>query len=469
MAIRRHLSAEGRSKIYINGHSVPLSQLEALGPHLIDLSGQYDQQLLLHEENHQALLDSDENIQIQLMEYEKIFRHYETLRRDVDEMKKVQGNRDQRLDFLKFQLQEISSARIEDNREEENLLAEKSRVKHADFLFALAKEVSEGLSEGEGSILERVDILASKLTKALSRDPSFEEGIKMLGQARGPLCDAGNFFASYLEKLSVEPGRLDEIEARLYLFGQLKKKYGETLAAMKEKREEIKKELDLLENFDDRLGDKEKVLMSLGAEVLEKAKALSNARKKSGALLEKKIQKGLAELSMPGVIFLIHINYPDKPTSLDCKYNGLDEVRFDLAPNKGEPPRSLAKIASGGELSRVLLAIKQVLAGPDSVTIIFDEVDTGIGGAVAFVVGQKLKSMANKRQVLCVTHLPQVASHAAHHYVIRKEVKNKRTITEARILGEPEREEEIARMLGGLSITAKTKEHAREMLKTAGS
>ncbi|MBI2339788.1 MAG: DNA repair protein RecN, partial [Deltaproteobacteria bacterium] len=225
---------------------------------------------------------------------------------------------------------------------------------------------------------------------------------------------------------------------------------------------------DDLENFEDRLARKEKESALLTAELGEKASLLSEARKTAAVTLEKKIQRELAELSMPGVVFSIKVISPGKPDGSLYKSSGFDEVRFDFAPNKGEPPRPLSRIVSGGELSRVLLAIKQVLgARPWPMTCIFDEVDSGIGGAVAFVVGKKLKAMAQSNQVLCVTHLPQVASHANRHYVITKGVKNRRTFTEARPLERTEREEEIARMLGGIAVTAKTKEHAREMLRSA--
>ncbi|MBI2340484.1 MAG: AAA family ATPase, partial [Deltaproteobacteria bacterium] len=290
LVIRRHIAGGGRNKIYINGRSAPLSQLETFGPYLIDLSGQHDQQILLHEENHRALLDGDPKIVPLLELYHRSYTSYSVLSNEVAELKQVSADRDRRLDFLKFQLKEITDAKIEDTAEEEHLLAERSRVKNADFLFELAREASEGLSEGEEAVLERVDLLISKLEKGLSRDPSLEDGLKMLAQARAPLADAGNFFASYLEKLSVEPGRLDEIEARLYLFHQLKKKYGETLGRVKEKGEEIEKSLDDLENFEDRLARKEKESALLTAELGEKASLLSEARKTAAVTLEKKIQ-----------------------------------------------------------------------------------------------------------------------------------------------------------------------------------
>jgi len=401
LMIRRHVFVEGRNKIYINGRSISLSQLETIAPWLVDLSGQHDQQELLHEENHRLIIDQHETIQDLLKNYNQVYQSYLKIKGEYDQLHKIQNERESKLDFLGFQLKEIQAANIQDVCEEKNLLTEKTRVKNADKLFELARGGNNRVSEGEGSILVQLNQLSSQIQKGLSNDSSLEEGLKLIKQAQIPLDELGEYFARYLESLTIEPGRLDEIESRLFLLHQLKKKHGDSLSAIKEKQQELERELKQLENFDDTLAQKEKELSEIKKILIDRGKKLSKFRKKLARELEEKIQKELKALSMPRVVFHIAVNSPINPQVDECDAHGFDSIRFDLAPNVGEAPKPLSKIASGGELSRVLLAIKQVLgARPHPLTFIFDEVDSGIGGAVAEVVGKKLLSISEKNQVL---------------------------------------------------------------------
>lgn len=480
LVIRRQISTEGRSRIYINGSAATLSQLELIGQDLVDLSGQHDQQVLLKEENHLGLLDAANVGRRHLSadglvagavplqnQYTQIYLPYQKLKEELDKERRLVSERDQKVDFIRYQLQEIEKADLTDEKEEENLIAERTRAKNADFLFDLTRNAAELLQSEQNSLIEQLDSLSIRLERGISLDPTLEEGLKLLKEGREPLGEAGRYFEDYVRNLSVEPARLEEIESRLYQLHQLKKKHGGSLLEVISRGKELRDELNSLENLDHTIEEKEKELDVIGKSLLKLAKKLSDERESKAEILEKEIKKELSQLSMPKVQFHIHVDSPSSPQISDCGPSGYNQVRFDFSANPGEKPKPLAKIASGGELSRIQLALKNVLGTrPHPITYIFDEIDSGIGGGVAEVVGRKLKEIAKSNQVLCVTHLPQIASFAGHHFVIEKKQIRERTQTDVRNLAElDQREEEIARMLGGVRITEKTRAHAKEMLK----
>lgn len=473
LLIRRQIVPGPRSRIFINGKSVTLSQLQAVTSQLVDLSGQHEQQILLQEDHHRKILDFSKgaggsSMSSLLEDYQKVYQPYKSVVAEMEQKQREVANRESRLDFLKYQLKEIEAAEITDVGEEDKLVGEKERVKNADFLFELAKSGQE-LSGAKLSAMEQVDSLILRLEKGVEVDPSLNEGLSLLQQVRELLEENSHFFARYGQGINVDSGRLEKIESRLYQLYQLRKKYGEDLAAVLDHYQKMKEEWTSLENFDDFLKQKSELKDKLASQVLRVANQLSTARQKNARLLEKKIQKELTDLSMRGVIFYINVRSPESPTIEDCGPTGFNQVCFDFSANAGEKPRGLAQVASGGELSRVLLALKRVLGHESHAVIyIFDEIDSGIGGGVAEVVGRKLKEIAQNHQVLCVTHLPQVAAFAEGHFVIEKSQSNRRTSTGVRRLGEAkDRETEIARMLGGVTLTNKTKAHAQEMIKMA--
>ncbi|MDO8518682.1 MAG: DNA repair protein RecN, partial [Deltaproteobacteria bacterium] len=307
------------------------------------------------------------------------------------------------------------------------------------------------------------DGFCGKLDKAKNLDASLEKPLTLIREAKVLLREAAGYFSCSDQ---ADPNRLEEIESRLFLIHQLKKKHGGSLGEVLSKAQTFRDELKNLENLEDVLVDRRKELKILGEKVLSKAAELSETRKKKARLLSKAVEKELADLSMPGVKFHVSLSHPEMPTVADCGADGFDKVRFDLSANAGEAPKPLSQIASGGELSRIFLAIKKVLGESAPMTLIFDEIDSGIGGGVAEVVGRKLKEMAGQDQVLVVTHLPQVASQADTHYVIEKGKSGDRTRTRVKVLETAsERETEIARMLAGVEISDKARAHAREMLK----
>ncbi len=466
LILRRILSAEGRSRIYANGRTITLVQLEELTRPLVDLSGQHESQLLLKTNHHASLLDQDPSIQKLLCPYKTTFDDFKKMDHEIAELKQKSQKKEEEIDFLRFQLKEIEAGRFDNDEEEEQLLEEKARAKNAGFFYELTSQAETCLTERETSVVCQLGGLLQKLKKGYDLDPSLKEGFELVDQARRHAEEASFFLSKYKNRIDVEPGRLEEIEARLYLIHKLKKKFGGSIGEIKKKRDEMAQRLDQLENVDDRLSDLQKEWEALSRKLLDQALAVSLERNKKARILEKGVARELADLAMDKAGFRVVVERAKNRDTRQCTPTGFDQVFFEIAPNTGEGFRSLAKIASGGELSRILLAIKQVLrSDEDSITYFFDEVDAGIGGATADVVGKKLKQLAHAGQVICVTHLPQVASHADHHYVIEKGETNKRTRTTARQVEGNDRENELARMLGGAVVSAKAREHAREMLK----
>lgn len=468
--IRRLIQPEGRSRIYVNGHTVTLLQLQSITFCLIDLSSQHEQQILLDEAKHLNVLDSfkEAGIAKVLKAYQEIYTPFQELKKELEKKEQEFKNKEERVEFLCFQLAEIQKAKLGDDNEEEILLTEKKRVKNADFLSELVSQIESNFSQNDSSVLDPINNLLHQLEKGIELDPSLTQAQKLLTEARVSLEETSHFFREYGEKLLVQPGQLEAIESRLYQLHQLKKKFGPSLTDVKNKALQMEKELSELGHSDEYLENQKKKVDESGKKLFEAAKNLTQVRKKGALVLEKKVVSHLSELGMVGAKFQISLVLPPSITLENCGPYGCDEIRFDFSANQGEPLKPLAEIASGGELSRLLLAVKSALDQSQTpITYIFDEVDTGIGGKMADVVGQKLKAMAKYHQVLCVTHLPQIASQADFHYVIEKGVVEKRMKTEVRPLKNiQEREDEIARMLGGLKITEKTKAHAREMLKS---
>jgi DNA repair protein RecN (Recombination protein N) len=335
----------------------------------------------------------------------------------------------------------------------------------------LSSEVYQILYEDEASVLSRLGQAYKKVEELAGIDPRFAAHLEGRAAVKAPLDDLALFLRDYREGLTVEPGRLDEIEARLALIERLKKKYGATLEDVIAFGAKCRDELVAAgspEEEEARLRAQEE---HLRGRFMTEAKELSSRRRAAAKELEKKVEAGLGELAMARTRFKVQFD-PDipPPDSSSASEHGLETAEFLLSPNPGEELRPLAKIASGGELSRILLALNSVAAlESDAKTLVFDEVDAGVGGAVAEVVGRKLRGLSKRHQVLCVTHLPQIASLADHHFSVRKRVEKGRTITEALSLDQDERIDEVARMLAGEAVTDSARKHARELVRQAQS
>lgn len=465
--VRRIISKNGRSRAFLNGAQVTLPQLQEFGSYLIDLTGQHSQQKLLQTKYHGEVLDAailfeDKNFGALLKNYEMSLKKYHELHERIITLEKKILEKDQRLGFLTFQKNEIEKAKLHSDDEEEKLLDEKKRIKNGDFLAGLCQKVEDLGSVAQKNLYQ----LIMQSEKAMDQDASLSQGLETLRQADVQLSEALNFFEHYSKKLSFDPGRLEEVESRLFLIQELKRKYGPEIADVRRFFDKITAELGDLEGGDEKRESLKKEITLVEKECLKKASEISSIRKKQARVFEKRVQKELAELSLPKVQFEIEVQFPEKPELAQARETGLDEVCFLFSANPGNPLRPLSAVASGGEVSRVMLALKIVLNEAKTITYLFDEIDTGISGAVASSVGKKLAELAKAHQVLCVTHLPQIASFATDHFQISKTVvKNKTETSVVKLSTQKDREEEVARLLSGSNVTESARVHAREMMK----
>lgn len=468
LIIRRSIHNSGKSQIYINGRRSLVSTLKKISKWLIDLSGQHEQQVLLDVKNHIRLLDQanlgkDELNKVK-SEFENIYSPYREVVKEINQLESQQKDKESRIEFLKFQIKEIDAAKLEDPSEEEELTEEKKKVKHADVLFKLSQKVSDLFSGENKSIMGFIDECLFEIEKNIEKDENLNESLELLNSLRDRSNQINEWFLDYQSQIDITPGRIDEIESRLYQIYQLEKKYGHNLKEILEYYDSIKNELQNLIHSEENLEDLYQKKKVLRQDLVEKAKDLTQVRMNQARRLEERVVKELSDLSLQSVQFQVKIisDYDQ------INQQGGDEVEFQFSANKGEKIGSLSSIASGGELSRILLALKNVMSRKDhDLTFVFDEVDSGIGGGVAEVVGKKLKSISKSNQVFCITHLPQVAALADHHYFISKEEVNDRVETSVEQLTPSKRVEELSRMLGGTKITAQTRKHAKEMIDLA--
>lgn len=456
--IRRVLSP-GRSKAYINGSLVSVSALQDVGELLVDLHGQHEHQSLLKVDAHAGLLDAYCLLTEKARECAEAYFSLSERRKRLEELKGRGREFAKRQDLLRYQRDEIDQAGL-DPSEDESLGLERGRLLHADRLKALSEAAVEGLKDSEASALALVGAAGKAAQDISSLLGGWEECGRFLESASVSITEACAMLRELSASLEADPERLSEVEARLDLIGRLRKKYGETVAEILMYRDEADRELSSIEDLDGEAASMEAGIKASEARLAEAAGLLSAGRKKGANALSKKIEAELAGLGMQKARFQAALTPLPEPGP-----KGAEKVEFLFSANPGEQPRPLAKIASGGELSRVMLAVKVILADADRVpTLIFDEVDTGVGGNTAAALGKKLREAAAGRQVLCITHLPQVASFAGEQFTVEKSVKGGQTAVSVRRLGKDERVREIARMLGGEGSKAASA-HAEELVK----
>ena len=469
LIIAREVNLNGRNKCWINGRLAAVGQLAELGPHLVDIVGQHDGQRLLHPKEHGKLLDGyggPEHLALRA-DTDRLARQWNKVRTELEWLQQDERERNRQIDLLTFQIEEIAKAELETG-EEERLAVVRSRRANLDRIreavSLLVVSLGESFSEEE-SILSRLSLLASQLRRAVALDSSLEPLEERYGDIYFNLNDLYGEFRDYLDKLPADPDLLQEIELRLDLIDSLRRKYGETVSEILAYQREAEQQLEQLKNAAVRSDHLEEESSALAAEWLMRAEQLSSARLKLAAELEGEIEAQLTDLSMANTRFKVEFSPYQGQTP---RVGGLEDVEFMMAPNVGEELKPLAKIASGGELSRVLLAVKTILAEAEQTpTIIFDEIDAGIGGLTAVSLGEKLSALSSGRQVLCVTHLPVIASYAANHYSVQKTARGDRTTVNVNLLTEQERVGELTRMLGGTLDETVTLEHARELLRRA--
>jgi DNA repair protein RecN (Recombination protein N) len=467
LIIRREITASGKSTCRINGRSVTLSMLREVGGRLLDLSGQHEHQALLRVEEHLDWLDrfGGEDLLSLRREYEEMYREYRKVTRELEKLDLNRKELARRLDLLTFQRDEIAKATLTPGEDEE-LERERSRLMHAEKLLTHTAGAYESMY-GERGALDLLQDAIHHLEQAAAMDETLGRTAESLQNAYYLLEEAVREVGRYRDDFDFEPGRLDEVEERLHLIRQLKRKYGDTIEEIIRYKEQVERELAELEHREETQEQLQEEADRLLGELRRLAGELSAKRKKAAMELEKRVEKELADLNMGSTVFHVSF-YRDAYRSGELFATGQDRIEFQISPNPGEPLKPLAKIASGGELSRIMLALKVIFTGVQEVhTLIFDEVDTGVSGRAAQAIAEKISALAQSFQVLCVTHLPQVACMADHHYLIVKDTEADQTKTRVKKLDFEGRTLELARMLGGVEVTRTTREHAEEMLRLA--
>ena len=472
LIIRRQISRSGKNRSYINNSAVNLSLLKDIGDMLVDIHGQHEHQTLLHPENHSIVLDLFGNILPLREKCRENYSNLQNLQREVNELINKERERVQKIDLLNFQKEEIDKAELNTDEDEE-LKREKNLTQNAERLHRYATESYDILYSSEGSVTEKLNTVITAIGELSRIDSSTE---KILNDGREVLFqieDLASRIRDYSDKIEFNPNRLSEIDDRLAEITALKRKYGANIEDILNYRKKIDEDLEILSKSQERMDRLTTEIEKLKKEMEDTLMKLAREREKASDRFESMIEKELKELKMEKVRFKVEFFYEEDDSSF-IKYKGkpvkffpegIGKIEFFFSPNIGEDLKPLSKIASGGELSRVMLSIKNILTNKDSIPVlIFDEVDAGIGGGVAEVVGEKLKKVSKGRQVFCITHLPQIASRADTHFQIAKKTSNGRTITSIKELKGEERVEEIARMAGGKIITDTVRRHAEEMI-----
>ena len=457
--LKRELNRQGRGRCFLNGQIITLGMLEEIGNYLVDVHGQHEHQALLKSGVARDVLDEFGELMKLRKKTEQTYHKFREKSRELEELRSSEKEREQQIDLYQFQIEEINQANL--SVEEEEVLENEYKVlSNAEKLDQLSQELYNHLYEGAGSITEKMALVERDLEKIVAIDYTLKDELKELGEVKYRIDETAIAIRDYRKKIEFSPQRLEEIIERKELINRLKRKYGNTIKEILNYRKETQSKLDKLVNS---AGSKEEITVEverLQEELLREASNLSRERKIAGTKLKKKVEQELKELGMGRARFDVEI------TQGEIKSSGMDEIRFLVAPNVGEDLKPINQIASGGEISRIMLALKTILAQADQIpTLIFDEIDVAIGGRIAQVVGRKMRALFPNHQVICITHLPQIAVFASNHYHVGKTVSGGRTKTMISLLDKKGKESEIARMLGGERLTEITLKHAREMIR----
>ena len=474
--IRREILSKGQNKCYINDRLVTLNSLKSIGDGLADLHGQHEHQSLLNVENHIEYLDQFGN----LGEYSNLVREdFHRLTDKRKELEELQNSRKldlEKRNLYEFQMQEIERADL-NPEEEERLIEEKKVLENVELLFELSSNLYQRLYEDEASISGRLNLLSKELKKGAQIDSKLKDVDVDLESLVIKLQEIIRFLEDYKNRLEFDGERLEKVRERINLITTLKKKYVKNVPELLTYQSQLKTEMEQIENKDELIDSLEGEIKDLSKVFAENCFLLSRKRKSKAIELSQKIKRSLADLGMEKTKFEIKVVQREVVNGLaeldgkryQVSERGMDEVEFFVSPNVGEELKPLAKIASGGEISRIMLALKSILAKTDQVSsMIFDEIDVGIGGEVASAVGKALKNLGSNHQVIVITHLQQIASQANHHFKVFKETVKGRTITRIKRLGKEEQVREIARMISGEKISEVSMKQAQEMIRIAG-
>jgi DNA repair protein RecN (Recombination protein N) len=472
LVVRRVVHAEGRSRAFLNGRMCTAAQLLELAPDLCDLASQHESVSLTDPSTHLEYLDAFGRLDVEREALGAEVRALADLARELEAARGAERTRSEREDFLRFQLRELEDLDVRAGEETE-LEHERARLKHAGRLADVTRRAADRLYDAEGAMCDELARVAGELASAADLDASLGPLARTVESARAELGDAARALRRYAEGVEQNPARLGEIEERLFRLQKLLRAHGPTTHELEQHEGALRADLEALAGASERIADLERARDARLGKVSSAARALSTKRRQAADRLADAIGRELAQLAMGRARVTVDVA-PSSASSSDpfvvdgarLGPTGIDRVEFLIAPNKGEDPRPLRRIASGGELSRALLALKRVLAddGPAG-TYVFDEVDAGVGGAVAEVIGRAVADIARHRQVLCITHLPQIAAQADAHYVVDKAEVKGRTSTHVKRLSARERVDEIARMIGGVKVGDAARRAAEEMLK----
>ncbi len=477
MVLSREVNRKGKNRAYINGIFVQVSTLKELGKRCIDIHGQHQHQYLLDTKNHIKIIDyfGKEQIRDAKNAYQKALNQYLEAKKKLDTLLAQQSQKEEKLQDLMFQVEEIEGLNIKDG-EEQALENERNILRNYEKIFGLCSESIQTLKGEQGqldSLTDQIGEVKNNVAQLAQIDPSFKRYTEDIASISAVLEDLSHYLNSYIADFEYSPQKLDQIQERLYKLDGLKKKYKMDLASLKKYGQTLRQEIDNFSNIDQDIAYGKKTLSQKQEAVKNEAIALSGQRKKIGAQIEAAVTRELKDLHFKNVVFNInqdHISDPEGISVGDRKVKltgeGIDRIEFMISLNVGQAPRPLKKIASGGEVSRIMLALKSIIGSIDFIsTMIFDEIDAGIGGATSLIVGQKLFKISRGYQVICITHLAQIAAFADSHYFIEKYTQAQKTKIRLGALDGQQKIKELSRMLSGLEDSSISVKHAQELME----
>ncbi|UCH81883.1 MAG: DNA repair protein RecN [Nitrospiraceae bacterium] len=469
LIFKRVILSQGKNRAYINSSMANVQTLSDISRNIIDIHGQYEHQSLLSNDNQLDLLDMFSGLIKDRDEVGRLYESLSSLKSRVRSIEEKDRERVQRMDILKHQINEIESAGLRQDEEEE-LMEEEKVLGSAGHLAELANQSHELLYASDNATLPSISTIIEHLRKISEIDSRAKDALKSAADALPLLEETSYFLRDYKDSIDFNPDRLEQVQQRLELIKALKRKYGSSIREILDYRDTSLIELEELKHSEEILDSLKSELDDVRKTFTDKARTLSRKRNAAAKKVESAVVNQLAELSMPDTQFSILLTQQSGNDTLDgweANQTGIDNIEFLISPNVGEDLKPMAKIVSGGELSRIMLALKGIMAKGDNIPVlVFDEIDAGIGGKTAETVGKKLKALSKNHQVICITHLPQIASYADRHMKIEKEVTNKRTVVSIKQLERNDRTAEIARMLSG-EISDLSLSHAKELLKRA--
>jgi len=474
IVIKRIVSRSGKNRIYLNGSLAPRAVLAEIGASLVQIYGQHEHQTLLQPETHLGLLDGFAELEASARSMQMSYKILTASWNELNQVKQSIEQKRREKALLETQLEELERARLKPGEEEE-LRAAKNVLAHSEKLYQGCREGEDLLYESDAALVGRLGKYSGRLRELAGVDQHLRPTVELLESSLAQLQEAAAQLRRYAERIHFDRNSLEQVEERLAEIQRLKRKYGGSVEDILRLHEEIRESLGSLEQGESKIAALEKTFADVRQTAWDAAEKISTARQRAAKKLKRDMEREVRTLGMPETTFEVRFTTHDEKADVPPFFvggkklteRGIDQVEFYFSPNPGEPPKPLARIASGGELSRLMLALKAlVLTASDASTLLFDEVDAGIGGRVAEIVGKKLKQVAARQQVLSVTHLPQIAALADAHYVVEKEVEQGRTFTRVRQLSERDRIAEIARMLGGIKITDQARRHAEELVRS---